>query len=616
MTTANPGDESRDRVTVCLISSVPGLEDGAVRDVLVAAGAGHGRALREMDSLLEEHPGALVMTPASYPLALVRLAHALIEAGYLTVAVPACAGCGKITADLRRKTASGRVCGACAARDSKGTCARCGQAKRIYARRPEGGICSACYDKDEQVVTECSGCGRMRRAAARMPDGSARCQFCATRPVRTCSACGQQRTVAGTTDAGPVCCFGCVLAERAHALLAGPSGEVPAQLHPLFAALTTVTNPATEVTWLGKSRSAQLLGSLARTGNPITHDLLDDLPQSQALRYIRDMLVSSGVLPARNEHLERLAPWLEHLLDDKPAHHARLIRPFAHWFVLRRARRAAASRTFTRGSADFARARILVALDLLSWLDQRAQDLRDLTQADLDRWLTGGTTTRLAVRYFLHWAHGRGLVSDLSVPLPPRQEPERLLAEDDHIHQLDRCLTDEAMPLDLRVGGALVLLFGMLVSRITRLAKDDVIEDSQATWLAIDGHRLMLPARLAHLVRQLRDQDEQRWTLGRLGTPVPWLFPGQSPARPAVDILFGVRLRQYGINAHAGRNTARLALAAELPASVLADPTGISVGTAERWSQWAKRDWAAYVGQRTADDRSGIGSRKLANPTR
>jgi hypothetical protein len=83
-----------------------------------------------------------------------------------------------------------------------------------------------------------------------------------------------------------------------------------------------------------------------------------------------------------------------------------------------------------------------------------------------------------------------------------------------------------------------------------------------------------------------------------------------------VDILFGVRLQRYGIDAHAGRNTARLALAAELPASVLADLTGISVGTAERWSQWAKRDWAAYVGQRTVDDRRGIGSQKLTNPTR
>ena len=333
------------------------------------------------------------------------------------------------------------------------------------------------------------------------------------------------------------------MAERARILLAGPGGEVSAQLPPLLVALTTVANPATVVTWLGKSRSAQLLGSLARTGDPITHDQLDELPQSQALRYARDMLVSSGVLPARNEHLERLAPWLEHLLHDKPAHHARLIRPFAHWFVLRRARRAATRRTFTRGSADFSRARVLVALDLLSWLDKRG---------------------RRAVRYFLHWVHGRGLAGDLNVPLPPRQEPERLLAERDHIHQLDRCLADEAIPLDLRVGGALVLLFGMLVSRITQLTKDDVTEDGQATWLAIDGHRLMLPAKLARLVRQLRDQDEPRGTLGRMGTPVPWLFPGQSPARPAVDVLFGVRLHRYGIDAHAGRNTARLALAADL----------------------------------------------------
>lgn len=121
----------------------------------------------------------------------------------------------------------------------------------------------------------------------------------------------------------------------AHTVLAGPDGEVSAELHPLFVALTTVTNPATMVTWLGKSRSAQLLGSLARTGDPVTHDLLDNLPQTQALHYVREMLVSSGVLPARNEHLERLAPWLEHLLHDKPAHQARLIRPFAHWFVLR-----------------------------------------------------------------------------------------------------------------------------------------------------------------------------------------------------------------------------------------------------------------------------------------
>jgi len=205
VTPADPDGVSGARVTSCLVASVPGLDAEAAQQILTAARADRGRALREVDALLKEHPGALATTPVAYPLALVRLAHALIEAGCQMVAAPACAGCGKITTDLRRKTDFGRVCGACAARGSTGTCARCGRARRINARRPEGGICSACYDKDEQVVAECGGCGRRRRAAARMPDGTARCQFCATRPARTCSACGQQRTVAGSTDAGPVC---------------------------------------------------------------------------------------------------------------------------------------------------------------------------------------------------------------------------------------------------------------------------------------------------------------------------------------------------------------------------------------------------------------------------
>ena len=32
-----------------------------------------------------------------------------------------------------------------------------------------------------------------------------------------------------------------------------------------------------------------------------------------------------------------------------------------------------------------------------------------------------------------------------------------------------------------------------------------------------------------------------------------------------------------------------------------------------RWSQWAKRDWAAYVGQRAADNAEGVDSRNPLN---
>lgn len=109
MTAAQPDGGPRVRVISCLVASVPGLDTAGARRILAAARTDRGRALHEVDALLDEHPGALGSTPAAYPLALVRLAHALIEAGYQAVAVPACAGCGKITADLRRKTASGRV---------------------------------------------------------------------------------------------------------------------------------------------------------------------------------------------------------------------------------------------------------------------------------------------------------------------------------------------------------------------------------------------------------------------------------------------------------------------------------------------------------------------------
>ena len=64
-------------------------------------------------------------------------------------------------------------------------------------------------------------------------------------------------------------------------------------------------------------------------------------------------------------------------------------------------------------------------------------------------------------------------------------------------------------------------------------------------------------------------------------------------------------MEKDGIGGRAGRNTGRIALATELPASVLADFTGISISTAERWSQWTIRDWATYVGQRAADIATG-----------
>jgi hypothetical protein len=42
-------------------------------------------------------------------------------------------------------------------------------------------------------------------------------------------------------------------------------------------------------------------------------------------------------------------------------------------------------------------------------------------------------------------------------------------------------------------------------------------------------------------------------------------------------------------------------LAADLPAPILADLTGMHINTAVAWTKYAKRDWGDYVAARAAD---------------
>ncbi len=43
-----------------------------------------------------------------------------------------------------------------------------------------------------------------------------------------------------------------------------------------------------------------------------------------------------------------------------------------------------------------------------------------------------------------------------------------------------------------------------------------------------------------------------------------------------------------------------VALAADLPAAILADLLGLHVNTAVRWVTYARRDWTGYLAARTA----------------
>jgi hypothetical protein len=273
------------------------------------------------------------------------------------------------------------------------------------------------------------------------------------------------------------------------------------------------------------------------------------------------MLVEAGVLPARDEYLKRIEPWLGEVLAGRPAQHTAVVRAYATWHVLRRARRRSRGRgAFTMSAAGWARGRILVALAFLAWLDDRGTTLGAATQADVDDWLHGASQQRYLLRDFLIWASARRLAGQVTVPGLPRSELTGLITEDSRRELLSRCLRDPGIPLDVRTAGALLLLCGQFVSRLTRLTAADIEQHGPDTCLCLETVPVLLTPRIAALVRAQLDAAP----VPRCPGPRPH-FPGRWPARPVAPQTLTHRLRQHGIEPRQARNSALAAWASDLP---------------------------------------------------
>lgn len=83
---------------------------------------------------------------------------------------------------------------------------------------------------------------------------------------------------------------------------------------PVFATLVGAEPPKTMISWCRRSPTARLLARLAAENQPLTHSLLDELPQDPGLHFARQVLVHTGVLPERAEYLERIGPWIDKTL--------------------------------------------------------------------------------------------------------------------------------------------------------------------------------------------------------------------------------------------------------------------------------------------------------------
>lgn len=510
-----------------------------------------------------------------------------------------CSRCGRIRPCQR--VGSGKpICATCYSREERPRrqCARCHRSRPVLAYWPIGAVCHSCYTAILRAPAQCARCRTLQPLIGRGPDGAGICGPCAGYETDyACRQCGRPGNPYGRGR-----CAHCVLADRVRALLTGPGATMHPQLAPVAEALARSATPFKTIHWIKQSPNAALLARLAAEQRPLTHDLLDELPHGRNVHYIRAIMVHTGVLPERNEDLERLPAWLEHELSGKPVRHALLVRPYLHWHLLRRARRRAAVRRFPASAASHLRRRLLVALELLAWLDEQGLTLAELRQDQVDRWLdAGGSQKRTLVRYFLAWTAARGLTRKLTVPRPPFQQPADLLGDEERWNLLHRCLTDSTLPVDVRAAGALVLLFALPVERIRHLTTDQVIQQEQDTYILAGRHPMLTPPRLARLLDRLAAEPGEHLTIPHDLRGPRRLFPGRVPGQPIAARALTTRLNRHGITARTARNGALAALAADLPAAILADLLGLHINTAVRWVNLARRDWADYLAERSRD---------------
>ncbi|PFG49204.1 hypothetical protein ATK36_4343 [Amycolatopsis sulphurea] len=239
--------------------------------------------------------------------------------------------------------------------------------------------------------------------------------------------------------------------------------------------------------------------------------------------------------------------------------------------------------------------RINVAIAFLAWLDDQELTLGIVDQNAIDRWVTTGSSLRYEARHFLCWATERRLVSKVEVPVRPKSaNGYRAIEADERWSLLNRLWHDSTIPLDVRVGGSLVLLFGQHLSRIVRLTTDCIADNDHAVTLILDRSPVSLPEPLAALVMELRDQ---RLAARPSANPPAQclLFPGRPASHPISTEPFRKRLALHGIQARPARNAALTEFAADLPAPVLAELLGLHIGTAVTWTKTLQRDWSAYL---------------------
>lgn len=437
-----------------------------------------------------------------------------------------CVGCGRLR-PVSVRGDGGPLCATYRPR-TEAICSICGRFVRCEISRATGELwCSAC----QQRWARCAGCGKV----AQVKSGSLESPLCAacshTDPSLwvSCPSCGETARL----RRGP--CSRCVLAERLHGLLSDDEDKIRPELQALYKNLSTAERPNSVLSWLAKSDTNGVLVELGRGLRPLTHATLDEMGGAKTIEHLRSVLVSTGALPPRDEHMVRLETWVTTTISSRAEiDEQALLRRYGLWHLLRRLRNRnnknkRAETTYEQ--ATVVKAHLRSAVIVLDWLADRGLTLASARQGDLDKWLTSeGISYRREAGHFLRWAASEKLTS-LVLPAIRWGGQSGVIDTERRWEQARQLLGDNTVEPGDRVAGLLVLFYAQRASAMSRLTLADVEVEAKAVRLSLGSEPIVLPEPLASLVAGLVVSRRGHAALGDQGTS-PWLFPGGQPGRP------------------------------------------------------------------------------------
>lgn len=500
-----------------------------------------------------------------------------------------CGICGRVGRLAVRATAtSPAMCHRCR-RPPVAICSRCGRERPCnHAGDPQRAICHGCASRRIAIVN-CIDCGKPR-AAHRRVDGGAICQSCDRKRGNTtgaCTGCGERAPLAREL------CDRCRLRASIVALTRDGDPDAVRTLAPLLAELAAAEIPASALRWM-QSPTFWVTRDLIAGRVEVSHAALDEIaPRAPAaVVFMRARLVHTGVLAVRDEPSARFARWQARAIERiAPGRDRAHVRAYATWQVAHQLARTSQRDGPTAASEKYARALVTEAIHLVCWLHAQQLELTDLRQDLLDTWIVDGAATRRRVRMFIAWLQrGEILTARLQVPWEYRSPGRPALTDEQRLRILRRLLDDSSIDLRDRFAGAILLLYAQPLTRIARIRTNDIATTGDGTiTLTVGRGHFTLPDPLASIAFALRYEQLQR-SGGK-----DWLLPGRHPETPVNVENLRRRLKRYDITSCPGRHGALLALAARLPAPILADRLGLDQSRAAQWVRAAGATYGDYV---------------------